>query len=287
MSDTEQTTRDNAATEDSLRRYLAEIGRYPLLTRAEEVQLAKRVEAGDPDARCRLIQSNLRLVVVIAKPYRSGSLDLLDLVQEGTLGLMKAVDRYDWRRGTKFSTYAAWWIRSGIIETLNTSSQPIRVPESVRTRATEVDRTERALMARHGRRPSVAEIAKALELTPAEVAEARAAAQPVSSLDETVGSEGDLRQADLIADPNAVCPLQTLLDEASEAELEELLSTLPERSRRVLELRFGLAECGAPQTADQVARELGVARERVRQIELQALRLLSAATAKSPALRAA
>ena len=288
MSSAEQTTGtyDHTASEDSLRRYLSEIGRHPLLTRAEEVQLAKRVQAGDTSARQRLIESNLRLVVTIAKTYRSGSLDLLDLVQEGTLGLMKAVDRYDWRRGTKFSTYAAWWIRSGIIEALGTNAHPIRLPESVRDRAFDVQRTEQALMARFGRRPSTAEIAAELELTPAQVAEARAAAQPVGSLDEPMGSEGDLRHSDLLADPNATDPLQSLVEEADEGELERRLRTLPERQRLVIELRFGLRD-GIARTADAVASELGLARERVRQIELHAIRRLSAGVASTPVLRAA
>ena len=283
MSNAEQTTGtfNNTPSEDSLRRYLSEIGRYPLLTRAEEVQLAKRVEAGDPAARSRLIESNLRLVVTIAKTYRSSSLDLLDLVQEGTVGLMKAVDRYDWRRGTKFSTYAAWWIRSGIIEALGANAHPIRLPESVRDRAADVQRTEQALMARFGRRPSTAEIAAELELTPAQVAEARAAGQPVGSLDEPMGSEGDLRHADLLADPNATDPLQSLVDEVEEGELERRLRTLPERQRLVVELRFGLRD-GVARTADAVAAELGLARERVRQIELHALRRLGAGVATAP-----
>jgi RNA polymerase primary sigma factor len=277
MSRTEQTTptHDEAAAQDSLRRYLTEIGRYPLLTRAEEVQLAKRVQAGDPEARRRLVESNLRLVVTIAKGYRTGALDLLDLVQEGTIGLMKAVDRYDWRRETKFSTYAAWWIRSGIIEAMNVSLHPVRLPDSIRKRASDVQRTEQTLTARLGRRPSATEIASALDLTPAQVNAARAAAQQVGSLDETVGTEGELRHADLLADPNATDPLESLVDEAAGVELEARLQTLPERTRRVLELRFGLRESAA-HTADEVAAELGIARERVRQIELHALRKLAA-----------
>ena len=283
MSDTSHTT---TAAEDSLRRYLNEIGRVPLLTRAEEVQLAKRVEAGDPAARERLIESNLRLVFTIAKSYRTRGLDLLDLVQEGTLGLMKAVDRYDWRRGTKFSTYAAWWIRSGIIEALGASSHPIRLPESVRERAAAVERTERALTARYGRRPTIAAIAAALELRPSDVVGARAATQPCGSLDESVGADGELRHADLLPDPNAVDPLQSLVDEASEGELETHLRTLPERSRQVLELRFGLRDSVA-HTADEVAARLGLARERVRQIELHALRRLSFSVAATPLAQAA
>jgi RNA polymerase primary sigma factor len=272
---TEQTrTNETAAAEDSLRRYLTEIGRYPLLTRAEEIQLSKRVEAGDLAAKQRLIESNLRLVVTIAKTYRTGALDLLDLVQEGTIGLMKAVERYDWRRGTKFSTYAAWWIRSGIIDALGANA-PIRLPESMRERAADVQRAEQALMARAGRRPSAAEIAAELDLTPAQVVEARAAAQPVGSLDVPVGADGDLMHADLLSDPNTPDPLQSLIEEADADELEALLGLLSERQRLVIELRFGLGS-DEPRTAEAVAGELGLARERVRQIELHALRRLAA-----------
>jgi RNA polymerase primary sigma factor len=282
MTDVDLTaqTDEDVPGEDSLRRYLNEIGRYPLLTRADEVQLAKRVEAGDPVAKQRLVESNLRLVVTIAKTFRTGALDLLDLVQEGTLGLMKAAERYDWRRGTKFSTYASWWIRAGIMEALSATSHPIRLPDSIRERIGDVNRAEQELTNRLCRRPTVAEIADELALTPTQVTEARAAGQAVGSLDEPLGSEGALRHADLIADPNLPDPLQGLVEEANESELERRLSTLPERSRRVIELRFGVGG-GVARTADAVAAELGVARERVRQIELNALRRLGATEAAS------
>jgi RNA polymerase primary sigma factor len=263
------------ATEDSLRLYLSQIGRFPLLTRAEEVQLAKRVEAGDPTARGRMVECNLRLVVTIAKGYRTCALELLDLVQEGTLGLMKAVERYDWRRGTKFSTYAAWWIRSAVIEAIGANASAIRIPESVRERASAVLQAERDLTARMGRRPTTAELCAELELTPGQLAEARASLQPAASLDEPVAAEGDVQHADLLADPNAVDPLEALVDDAAEGEIAARLARLPERSRQVLELRFGLADTDS-HTADEVAQKLGVARERVRQIELNALRRLAA-----------
>jgi RNA polymerase primary sigma factor len=271
---------------DSVRLYFDEIGRRRLLTRAEEVQLAKRVAAGDPAARERLIESNLRLVVTIARSYRSATLDLLDLVQEGTLGLMKAADRYDWRRGAKFSTYAALWIRSAIVEALGASAGAIRVPQSLRERAGEVERGEHALASRLGRRPSTAELAAELGLTTAQVVEARAAAQRVGSLDEAVDAEGDTSRADLLADPHAADPFEALVEDAAEGELEAHLRSLPERTRRVLELRFGLGGAAA-QTADEVAAALGLARERVRQIELHALRRLAAAVRPSPLAAAA
>ena len=289
MSDLDTTPRSSGdAGEDSLRLYLAEIGRYPLLTRAEEVQLAKRVEAGDPVARRRLTESNLRLVVAIARNYRANGLELLDLVQEGTLGLMKAVERYDWRRGTKFSTYAAWWIRHGIVQAIGAAA-PIRVPDSVRGRLSDIRAAERELTARLGRPPTVGELSEHLDLTREQVVEARAALQPLTSLDDAVttdAGDGDVRFADVIADPNADDPLQSLVEDADEHELAARLRTLPERMRQVIELRFGLGE-GTPLTADAVAAELGLARERVRQIELNALRRLAAAAVPADAARAA
>ena len=277
----DEETRSEPAGEDSLRHYLNEIGRYPLLTRAEEVQLAKRIEAGDPTARQRLVECNLRLVVTIAKSYRSASVDFLDLIQEGTLGLMQAADRYDWRRDTKFSTYAAWWIRHGIVQAYATGTEPIRIPESVRARATAVRKTERALTAELGRNPSVAEIAAKLELTTEEVLEARASSQPVGSLHEVRSGEGERQFEEVLADPNTPDPLQALVDETPAIDLEETLSRLPERSRTVIELRFGLRD-GVARTADSVADELGVARERVRQIELKTLRQIAAQAGSLP-----
>jgi RNA polymerase primary sigma factor len=266
---------------DSLQAYLQEIGRYPLLTRAEEVQLAKRVQAGDDSARKRMTESNLRLVVTIAKGYQGRGADLLDLIQEGTVGLMRAVDRYDWRRDVKFSTYAAWWIRHGISQAL-TTARPIRLPESLLERIASVRAAEVELAARNGHAASAKEIALALGLTPAQVDEARAAMQPVSSLDEPVGTDESVR-IDRMADPNAEDPGLSVAGESREDELKALLPTLSDRGRRVIELRFGL-EDGVARTADAVAAELGVTRERVRQIELQALAKLSAAAKDSTSL---
>jgi RNA polymerase primary sigma factor len=258
----------------TLQAYLQEIGRYPLLSRAEEVQLAKRIEVGDEGARKRMTESNLRLVVTIAKTYQGRGVDLLDLIQEGTVGLMRAVERYDWRRDVKFSTYAAWWIRHGIAQAL-LSARPLRVPDSIVQRANDVRAAERELAARLGREPSTTEIAVALELTTAQVDDARAALQPCSSLDAPMSSD-DTQRIDLIADPNAADPIEALVEEPREQELGERLSALSERGRKVIELRFGLHD-GIPHTADAVAAELGVTRERVRQIELHALGKLAKA----------
>jgi RNA polymerase primary sigma factor len=191
---------------------------------------------------------------------------------------MRAVDRYDWRREIKFSTYAARWIRHAIGKAIATTAQPIRLPDSVRARIADVRRTDNALTSALGRRPSVSEIAAALDLTIVEVAEARAAALPVGSLDAPLGADGDGHYADVLADPNAPDPGLALVDATPAIDLVEELHRLPERSRRVLELRYGLRD-GVARTAESVADELGVARERVRQIELQTLRVLAAAAA--------
>jgi RNA polymerase primary sigma factor len=260
---------------DILQAYLQEIGRYPLLTRAEEVQLAKRIEAGDESARRRMTESNLRLVVAIAKGYQGRGADLLDLIQEGTVGLMRAVDRFDWRREVKFSTYAAWWIRHGIAQALS-AARWIRIPSVLVERGASVRAAARELACRLGREPSIAELAAHLQLTTEQLEEARAAMQPISSLEEPTRGEDTLR-IETIADPNAADPVLALVEEPPEDQLKERLEALPERGRKVIELRYGLDD-GVPQTADAVAAELGVTRERVRQIELHALGKLGAAS---------
>jgi RNA polymerase sigma factor (sigma-70 family) len=280
MSDEDAGTNGDAIGSDSWRVYLNQIRRYPLLTRFQEIQLAREVAAGDPVARRRMIESNLRLVVAIARHYRSGGEELLELVQEGTLGLMRAVDLYDWRRETKFSTYAAWWIRHTIVRALVRSRQPIRLPDSLRARIAQVHRTEAVLTARLSRPPTAAEVATMLDLTLAQVDEARAAAFPVRSLDAPVDENGDASYWDIVADPGAPDPLQVLLDADSDFEIDDRLRQLPARSRRVIELRYGL-QGGAARTAESVAQELGLARERVRQIELQTLRALATDTTQS------
>jgi RNA polymerase primary sigma factor len=265
-------TETATTTLDSCNLYLREIGRHPLLTRSQEVRLAKGVEAGDPAARRRMIESNLRLVVAIARPYQGRGLELLDLIQEGTLGLVRAVDGYDWRRGTKFSTYASWWIKHSIAEAI-LRARPVRVPGPLVDRATAVRRAERDLWVRLGREPAVAEVAYELALTVEEVREAKAALAPVTSLDERVAADDETTRVDALADPATADPLDELVDLDDEQELRARLGRLPERGRDVIELRFGLRD-GNVRAIDSVAAELGVTRERVRHIELHSLRRL-------------
>jgi RNA polymerase primary sigma factor len=276
------TVQTDEGHEDSLRTYLTQISRFPLLTRTQEIELAKRAQAGDREAQRKLVESNLRLVVSIARSFRSGTLDLLDLIQEGTLGLMRAVELYDWRRGTKLSTYAGWWIRHGILQAITTSGRAIRVPDSIRARTASVHAAERALTSTLGRVPRVPEIAQAVGCSIEQVLETRAASQPLASLDAPLDETGELRFSDVLADANATDPLQSMIDEPPVIDVQAELISLPERPRQVIELRYGLRD-GVPRTADAVAAELGLARERVRTIELHTLRKL----AQVPAKRAA
>jgi RNA polymerase primary sigma factor len=266
------------ATDDSLRCYLAEIARYPLLSRVEEIQLAKRSAAGDRAARQRMVESNLRLVVFIARKYECRGVDLLDLIQEGTIGLMTAVDRYDWQRGTKFSTYAAWWIRNGIFEALSTGLRTIRLPESMLERQAAMRRAELSLTAR-GRTATTAELAAEAELTVEQVLEALSAARHVSSLDAAPTDDIELTTFELVVDEAAPDPIEGLIEE-ERSKTVQMLERLPERGRLVLELRFGLRD-GVAHTTDAVGRELGVSAERVRKIELHALLKLGAVARRS------
>jgi RNA polymerase primary sigma factor len=260
----------SAATETE---YLNRLGRIPLLTRAEETRLARRVQQGDPVARRQMIEANLRLVVMIARRYRGRGLEQVDLIQEGTLGLVRAVDGFDWRKQTKLSTYAAWWIRHAITQALATSARPIRLSAPLLRRLAAIARADQALSAELGRVPTDAEVAERLSLTVRQVVEARAAARSVVSLDERVDEDSDLERVDLLLDADAPDPADTL-DPGPAEVLARPLDELSERRRRVLELRFGLGET-RPHTVEATARELGVTRERVRQIELGALRLLA------------
>ena len=259
---------------DSLGRYYDEIGRHRLLDRAEEVRLARRAAAGDDDARRRLVEWNLRLVVAIARRYRGLGLDLLDLIQEGNVGLLSAAERYDWRRDVKFSSYAAWWIRRAIMRALSTKSRLIRLPVRLTEHSARIDRAEAELAQELGRRPTCAEVARAAGVEEALVADLRASTKADVSLSEPVGEDEAAALGDLVAD-GELDPAARVEATDEQASVIDAFAVLGERPRQVLELRFGTGG-GEPQTLDDVADELGLSRERVRRIEARALQQLSA-----------
>ena len=260
---------------DSLRLYLREIGRVSLLTADQEVYLAKRIERGDEGAKGQMIEANLRLVVSIAKGYLGRGLTFLDLIQEGSLGLIRAVEKFDWRRDLKFSTYATWWIRQAVARALADKSRTIRLPVHVVERLQKINRAERTLMLRLGREPSNEEIAEEAKLPLYQVLDVRKAARSPISLEEPVGDEGESSFSDFLADSEAIDPMDAVSDQLRHEALQEGLSALPERHRRVLELRYGLDGLD-PRTLDEIGREFGLTRERIRQIEVEALRELAA-----------
>jgi RNA polymerase primary sigma factor len=266
-------TAEPALTTDSLQQFLNEAGRYPLLTAAEEVELAKRIERGDMAAKDRMITSNLRLVVSIARRYQTQGITLGDLIQEGVIGLIRATEKFDWRKGFKFSTYATWWIRQAVQRGVANKSRTIRIPVHVVEREQKVARTERELLAKLGRMPTTEEIAKQSKLPHNQVIEVRAAAGTVASTDAPIGSEGDSSLGDLFA---ASGP--TTEDEVDQTirgdAVRRAVAKLPERQRNVISLRFGLSG-GEPTSLEQIGKQLGITRERVRQIEADALRRLS------------
>jgi RNA polymerase primary sigma factor len=258
--------------EDAVRTYLRSIGRVRLLTKEDEVRLAKRVEQNDMRAKNALIEANLRLVVSIAKRYSGRGLTLLDLIQEGNLGLIRAVEKFDWRRGFKFSTYATWWIRQAITRALADQSRTIRIPVHMVERMNKVSRARRALLQETGREPSPAEIAAKLEGLGAKQVEEilKLGQEPVSLETPVGGEEGDAALGDFIEDGQSQRPHETVAAQLRDHDLAKALETLPWRERRVLELRYGLAG-DAPMTLEDIGTEVGVTRERVRQIESKTL----------------
>jgi RNA polymerase primary sigma factor len=263
-----------AALDDPVRAYLNEIGRVPLLTAKDEVELARDMEAGSQDARRRLIEANLRLVVSIARRYMVSGLPLLDLIQEGNLGLIRAVEKFDWRRGFKFSTYATWWIRQAITRSIADRSRTIRIPIHVHDRVNKAIKVSRRLAQELGREPSDEEVAEELGGTPNQVRELLMISREPVSLDTPVGDESDeARLEDFIADPEAEAPLEAATRTLIHGEIEDMLLTLSPRERRVLQLRFGLAD-DQQRTLEEIGRRLGMTRERVRKIETVALRKL-------------
>jgi len=260
-------------TTDALQLFLREAGRHQLLTAPQEVELAKRIERGDMDAKERMIQSNLRLVVSIAKNYRNQGLPFLDLIQEGTLGLIRAVEKFDWRRGFKFSTYATWWIRQAVARALADKARTIRMPVHIVERLQKINRADRLLWTQLGREPSLEEIADEASLTVQQVLEVRAAARASTSLDAPVGDGDDAVFGDFVAGDEPLPEEAVELHLRSEA-LRLALAALPQREREVVVMRYGLT--GAePQTLEEIGRRLGLTRERVRQIELESLRRLA------------
>ncbi|MBI2195951.1 MAG: RNA polymerase sigma factor RpoD [Candidatus Levybacteria bacterium] len=260
-------------TSDPVRMYLKEIGRIPLLTFDQEIDLAKKVEKGDKKAKQKLINSNLRLVVSIAKKYVGRGLTLLDLIQEGNQGLIRAVEKYDWKRGFKFSTYATWWIRQSITRAIADQARTIRIPVHMVENINRFMRTQRKLMQELGREPTPEEVAKVLGIEPEKAMEIIKISQEPASLESPVGDEEDSRLGDFIHDTNAPTLFDTASRELLKEQVDQVLSTLSDRERRVLEERFGLKD-GKPKTLEEVGKMFAVTRERIRQIEAKALRKL-------------
>jgi RNA polymerase primary sigma factor len=260
-------------TTDSLQLFLKDIGKVRLLTAQEEVELAKRIERGDLDAKQKMVESNLRLVVSIAKNYRNQGLPFLDLIQEGTLGLVRAAEKFDYRKGFKFSTYATWWIRQAIARALADKARTIRIPVHVVEKLNKIGRAERKLVTELGREPTPEEIADVTGIDPEEVDQIKRSAQAPVSLEKPVGDEEESEFGQFIADEKAESPFDRAADLLTKEALREALENLSYRERRVLELRYGLGG-EHPRTLDEVGRTFNVTRERIRQIENQSLKKL-------------
>jgi RNA polymerase primary sigma factor len=258
---------------DSLRLYLRSIGRVDLLTADEEVWLAKRIERGDMAAKQQMVEANLRLVVSIAKGYLGRGLSFLDLIQEGSLGLIRAVEKFDYRRGYKFSTYATWWIRQAVTRAIADKSRTIRIPVHMVEKLTKVRQTERMLVQRLGREPLPSEVAEELEITTREVREMQRLNQTPISLDKPVGEGEDAQIADFIPDDGTEQPFELATQTMQREDVQRALEALTDRERQVIELRYGLTG-HEPLTLEQVGQTFGVTRERVRQIETNTLRKL-------------
>jgi RNA polymerase primary sigma factor len=262
-----------STTTDALTLFMNTAGRYPLLTAAEEVALAKRIERGDPAAKERMINSNLRLVISIAKKYQGHDLPLLDLVQEGAIGLNRAAEKFDWRKGFKFSTYATWWIRQACQRAISNQSTTIRVPTHVHERRIKLARVRNQLELKLGREPTREELAEATGYSMLHVDEALDAASANVSLNRSVGSDDDGELGDLFGDPTADDPVEEAAESLRRQAVRRAIADLPERERRILELRYGFE--GESETLENIGKELGLTRERVRQLEREAMALLA------------
>lgn len=264
---------DGISTTDPVRMYLKEIGRVPLLTADEEIELAIAMEEGSVEAKRSLVEANLRLVVSIAKRYVGRGMSFLDLIQEGNLGLMRAVDKFDYHRGYKFSTYATWWIRQAITRAIADQARTIRIPVHMVETINKLIRISRQLVQELGREPLAEEIAEQMEMTPDKVREILKISQDPVSLETPIGEEDDSHLGDFIEDQDVLAPADAAAFELLKEQLEQVLHTLTEREEKVLRLRFGLDD-GKPRTLEDVGKKFSVTRERIRQIEAKALRKL-------------
>ncbi|NLD20274.1 MAG: RNA polymerase sigma factor RpoD [Clostridiales bacterium] len=271
--DLEATISKNVAVDDPVRMYLKEIGKVPLLTAQEEIDLAKRMEAGDEEAKKKLCEANLRLVVSIAKKYVGRGMLFLDLIQEGNLGLIKAVDKFDWKKGYKFSTYATWWIRQAITRSIADQARTIRIPVHMVETINKLIRVSRQLLQEEGREPTPDEIAEEMGISVEKVREIHKIAQEPVSLETPIGEEEDSHLGDFIPDEDAPAPAEAAAFSMLKEQLVDVLGTLTEREQKVLRLRFGL-EDGRARTLEEVGKQFDVTRERIRQIEAKALRKL-------------
>lgn len=269
----EETMSKGIAVDDPVRMYLKEIGKVSLLTAEEEIDLAKRMEAGDEAAKKKLCEANLRLVVSIAKRYVGRGMLFLDLIQEGNLGLIKAVDKFDWRKGYKFSTYATWWIRQAITRSIADQARTIRIPVHMVETINKLIRVSRQLLQELGREPTPEEIAAQMDMPVEKVRDILKIAQEPVSLETPIGEEEDSHLGDFIPDDDVPAPADAAAYSMLKDQLEEVLQTLTDREQKVLKLRFGL-EDGRARTLEEVGREFDVTRERIRQIEAKALRKL-------------
>jgi len=268
---------DEIPVDDSVRMYLKEIGKIELLKAEEERELASRMAEGDEEAKNKLIESNLRLVVSIAKKYMNRGLSLLDLIQEGNIGLIKAVDKFDYTKGFKFSTYATWWIRQAITRAIADQARTIRIPVHMVETINKLTRVQRQLVQDLGREPTTEELAKEMGMEPAKIREIQKISQDPISIDKPVGEEEDSHLVDFISNDELAAPEEEVARILLKEDLIKALNSLTERERKVIELRFGLKD-GIPMTLEQVGKKLGVTRERIRQIEAKAIRKLSRAS---------
>ena len=274
IADVDLSVPEGVPLEDPVRMYLKEIGKVPLLTADEEIELAQRMEAGDEEAQKRLAEANLRLVVSIAKRYVGRGMLFLDLIQEGNLGLLKAVEKYDWRKGYKFSTYATWWIRQAITRAIADQARTIRIPVHMVETINKLTRVQRQLVQELGRDPSAEEISARMDgISPEKVREIQKIALEPVSLETPIGEEDDSHLGDFIEDKEALSPDQYASNQLLKDEINNVLSGLTDREEKVLRLRFGLYD-GRTRTLEEVGREFNVTRERIRQIEAKALRKL-------------